>query len=130
MLTATKAELTEAVDGVQADVTSLGERITTAEEKLTPEAITLTVQENLKLGGANLIRQEGVSVGWVDDTGALVADEGYRASAYIPVTPGEDLIFQIWRDAPEGYTLWQCVTYFDSDLAYIDGSYSTQSDPD
>ena len=130
MLTATKAELTEAVDGVQADVTSLGERITTAEEKLTPEAITLTVQENLKLGGANLIRQEGVSVGWVDDTGALVADEGYRASAYIPVTPGEDLIFQIWRDAPEGYTLWQGVTYFDSDLAYIDGSYSTQSDPD
>lgn len=130
ILTATKAELTEAVEGVQADVTSLGERITTAEEKLTPEAITLTVQENLKLGGANLIRQEGVSVGWVDDTGALVADEGYRASAYIPVTPGEDLIFQIWRDAPDGYTLWQCVTYFDSDLAYIDGSYSTQSDPD
>lgn len=130
ILTATKAELTEAVEGVQADVTSLGERMSSAEAKLTPEAITLTVQENLKLGGANLIRQDGVSNGWVDFSGALVDEEGYRTSAYIPVTPGEALTFQLWRDASDGHSLWQGVTYFDADLAYISGSYSSQTVPD
>ena len=130
ILTATKAELTEAVEGVQADVTSLGERMSSAEAKLTPEAITLTVQENLKLGGANLIRQDGVSNGWVDFSGALVDEDGYRTSAYIPVTPGETLTFQLWRDASDGHSLWQGVTYFDADLAYISGSYSSQTVPD
>ena len=83
---------------------------------------------NLEIGGRNLIVERNVSNGWVNDSGTLINSSAYIATDYIPVTPGDTIVFQLW--SPSSKNSWIDDTYFDSDKNYItgyDGEYITSN---
>lgn len=88
-----------------------------------------TAVQDIQVGGRNLIVQSDTVVGWVNSSGIVTADNGYRASGYIPVTPGETLMFQLWM--PSSQRVWIDDTYFyDESKNYVggyDGEYITTS---
>lgn len=77
-----------------------------------------------KLVGLNLIQEADVSEGWINSSGVLQSDSGYRTSGYIPVSPGEEVTVQLWRDAV-GSKLWVGICYFNASKGYISGSYKS-----
>lgn len=74
---------------------------------------------NLEIGGRNLIVSNNVVNGYVDNKGAVISENGYKATDYIPVTTGDTLIFQLWSPTVE--RVWIDDTYFDSNKTYISG---------
>lgn len=75
--------------------------------------------DNLEIGGRNLIVERNISNGWVNSSGTLINDSNYIATDYIPVTPGDTIVFQLW--SPSSTKTWIDDTYFDSDKNYITG---------
>lgn len=75
--------------------------------------------DNLEIGGRNLIIQKNVVNGWVADSGTVASSSAYRASDYIPVSPGDTLIFQMWL--PSSIQVWIDDTYFDINKKYVTG---------
>ena len=73
--------------------------------------------DGVKVGGTNLIVQGRTSAGYVDYTGTLVALAGYRASDFIPVEPGAEIVFQEWAETAG--TLWRGAAYYDAEKAHI-----------
>lgn len=75
--------------------------------------------DNLEIGGRNLIVERNTSNGWVNSSGTLTNSSGYIATDYIPVTPGDTIVFQLW--SPSSKNSWIDDTYFDSDKNYVTG---------
>ena len=75
--------------------------------------------DNLEIGGRNLIVERNISNGWVNSSGTLNDSSNYMATDYIPVTPGDIIVFQLWT--PSSIKLWIDDTYFDSDKNYVTG---------
>lgn len=75
--------------------------------------------DNLEVGGRNLIVERNISNGWVNSSGTLINDSNYIATDYIPVTPGDTIVFQLW--SPSSKNSWIDDTYFDSDKNYVTG---------
>lgn len=75
--------------------------------------------DNLQIGGRNLIISNNAVDGYIYSTGSVISSNEYKASDYIPVTPGDILIFQLW--SPIVARVWIDDTYFDSDKNYITG---------
>lgn len=81
----------------------------------------------IAIGGRNLIVQKDAAIGWVNNTGTVTSDAGYKVSGYIPVTPGDVLIFQLWP--VNSQKLWIDDTYFSGEskeyIGGYDGEYIT-----
>ena len=75
--------------------------------------------EGIVVGGRNLIVSNNAVDGYVNSTGSVSGSDGYKATDYIPVTPGDILIFQLW--SPIVARVWIDDTYFDSDKNYVTG---------
>ena len=75
--------------------------------------------DNLEIGGRNLIISNNAVDGYVNSTGSVSGTGSYKATDYIPVTPGDILIFQLW--SPIVARVWIDDTYFDSDKNYVTG---------
>ena len=73
----------------------------------------------MEIGGRNLIISNNAVDGYVNSTGSVSGSDGYKATDYIPVTPGDILIFQLW--SPIVARVWIDDTYFDSDKNYVTG---------
>lgn len=135
-----------AADKAQADADALAVRVTTAETNITQNAEQIALRatktelsktdtkainaqtsadtanykiDNLEIGGRNLIISNNVVDGYVNSTGSVSGSDGYKATDYIPVTPGDILIFQLW--SPIVARVWIDDTYFDSDKNYVTG---------
>ena len=90
--------------------------------KYTDDSAALAAQtsiNNLEIGGRNLIVERNISNGWVNSSGTLTNSSGYIATDYIPVTPGDTIVFQLWT--PSSVRSWIDDTYFDSDKNYVTG---------
>ena len=74
---------------------------------------------NLEIGGRNLIVERNISNGWVNSSGTLINSSEYIATDYIPVTPGDTIVFQLW--SPSSKNSWIDDTYFDADKNYVTG---------
>ena len=136
----------EAADKAQADADALAVRVTTAETNITQNAEQIALRatktelsktdtkatnaqtsadtanskiDNLEIGGRNLIISNNAVDGYVNSTGSVSGSDGYKATDYIPVTPGDILIFQLW--SPIVARVWIDDTYFDSDKNYVTG---------
>lgn len=136
----------EAADKAQADADALAVRVTTAETNITQNAEQIALRatktelsktdtkatnaqtsadtanskiDNLQIGGRNLIISNNAVDGYVNSTGSVSGSDGYKATDYIPVTPGDILIFQLW--SPIVARVWIDDTYFDSDKNYVTG---------
>ena len=135
-----------AADKAQADADALAVRVTTAETNITQNAEQIALRatktelsktdtkatnaqtsadtanskiDNLEIGGRNLIISNNAVDGYVNSTGSVSGSDGYKATDYIPVTPGDILIFQLW--SPIVARVWIDDTYFDSDKNYVTG---------
>ena len=75
--------------------------------------------DNLQIGGRNLIISNNAVYGYVYSNGSVIGSDRYKATDYIPVTPGDILIFQLW--SPIVASVWIDDTYFDSDKNYVTG---------
>ena len=75
--------------------------------------------DNLEIGGRNLIVERNISNGWVNSSGTLNNSSEYMATDYIPVIPGDTIVFQLWT--PSSIKSWIDDTYFDSDKNYVTG---------
>lgn len=75
--------------------------------------------DNLQIGGRNLIIQKNVANGLINNNGTVSSASTYRASDYIPVSPGDTLIFQMWL--PSSIQVWIDDTYFDINKKYVTG---------
>lgn len=136
----------KAADKAQADADALAVRVTTAETNITQNAEQIALRatktelsktdtkatnaqstadtanykiDNLEIGGRNLIISNNAVDGYVNSTGSVSGSDGYKATDYIPVTPGDILIFQLW--SPIVARVWIDDTYFDSDKNYVTG---------
>lgn len=128
-----------AADKAQADADALKVRMTTAETNITQNSNEIALRatktevteakniantanskiDNLEIGGRNLIISNNAVDGYVNSTGSVSGSDGYKATDYIPVTPGDILIFQLW--SPIVARVWIDDTYFDSDKNYVTG---------
>ena len=79
----------------------------------------LNAVNNLEIGGRNLIVSNNVVNGWVNEKGTVTSDNDYKATDYIPVTPGDTITFQLWT--PSSARSWIDDTYFDSNKNYVTG---------
>lgn len=136
----------KAADKAQADADALAVRVTTAETNIAQNAEQISLRatktelsktdskatnaqtsadtanskiDNLEIGGRNLIISNNAVDGYVNSTGSVSGSDGYKATDYIPVTPGDILIFQLW--SPIVARVWIDDTYFDSDKNYVTG---------
>lgn len=75
--------------------------------------------DNLEIGGRNLIVNNNAVNGYVNSVGTIVVTSSYKASDYIPVSPGDTITFQLW--IPSSVESWIDDTYFDSDKNYVTG---------
>lgn len=73
----------------------------------------------IEIGGRNLIVSNNAVDGYVTSAGVIYSTPTYKASDYIPVTPGDTITFQLWT--PSSVKSWIDDTYFDSDKNYVTG---------
>lgn len=119
-----RTEIGKKADG--STVTELSKKTSKLEQNLdgfkTEVSKTYTTKtefDNLEIGGRNLIVSNNVVNGWVDRSGNVTSGNGYKATDYIPVTPGDAITFQLWT--PNSVQSWIDDTYFDSDKKYVTG---------
>lgn len=114
----------------QEDLAELTNKVTSNTTKIEQNADAIKLQankitetgnkiDNLEIGGRNLIISNNAVDGYVNSTGSVSGSDGYKATDYIPVTPGDILIFQLW--SPIVARVWIDDTYFDSDKNYVTG---------
>lgn len=114
----------------QKDLADLTNKVTSNTTKIEQNADAIKLQatkitetsnkiDNLQIGGRNLIISNNAVDGYVNSTGSVSGSDGYKATDYIPVTPGDILIFQLW--SPIVARVWIDDTYFDSDKNYVTG---------
>ena len=126
---ATDFTLTDRTASLVADYINLNGKVTfsgldsSAQNKINNAQSTANTAnskiDNLEIGGRNLIISDNAVNGWVNSTGSISSSNEYeyKATDYIPVTPGDILIFQLW--SPIVARVWIDDTYFDSDKNYI-----------
>lgn len=114
----------------QEDLADLTNKVTSNTTKIEQNADAIKLQankitetgnkiDNLEIGGRNLIISNNAVDGYVYSNGSVIGSDGYKATDYIPVTPGDILIFQLW--SPIVARVWIDDTYFDSDKNYVTG---------
>ncbi len=73
----------------------------------------------IQVGGRNLIVDTNMQAGYAGENGELVSDELYKVTDYIPVSPEEHYILQIWL--PTSTEIWFDDVYYKSDKTYLGG---------
>lgn len=128
---ATDFTLTDRTASLVADYINLNGKVTfsgldsSAQNKINTAQSTADTAnskiDNLEIGGRNLIISNNAVDGYVNNTGGVSSsiEYKYKATDYIPVTPGDILIFQLW--SPFAERVWIDDTYFDSDKNYVTG---------
>lgn len=126
---ATDFTLTDRTASLVADYINLNGKVTfsgldsSAQSKINTAQSTADTAnskiDNLQVGGRNLIISNNAVDGYVYSNGSVIRSDGYKATDYIPVTPGDILIFQLW--SPIAVRVWIDDTYFDSDKNYVTG---------
>lgn len=126
---ATNFTLTDRTASLVADYINLNGKVTfsgldsSAQSKINTAQSTADTAnskiDNLQIGGRNLIISNNAVYGWVNNSGSIISSNDYKATDYIPVTPGDILIFQLWSPIVARVRIDD--TYFDSDKNYVTG---------
>lgn len=119
-----QTDLADLTNKVSSNTTKIEQNADAIKLQATKITETSNKIDNLEIGGRNLIISNNAVDGYVNSTGSVSGSDGYKATDYIPVTPGDILIFQLW--SPIVARVWIDDTYFDSDKNYVtsyDGSW-------
>ena len=78
--------------------------------------------DDISIGGRNLIKTTDLTVGWIDDTGALRYtadwDKTFLTGEYISVDAGKEYMFQLfWTD--DNTEAWIVYAYYNSNKEFI-----------
>ena len=104
------------------DMGTLSSRVSTAEAKITDEAIINTVSSSLVIGSANLLVSSTAESGYINDAdGEVAASSGFYVSDYVTVEGSADYCLQLWKDNTDRY--WYGVHFYDSGKNYISNGY-------
>lgn len=116
-----QTDLADLTNKVSSNTTKIEQNADAIKLQATKITETSNKIDNLEIGGRNLIISNNAVDGYVNSNGNITASVNfpYKATDYIPVTPGDILIFQLW--CPIVTRVWIDDTYFDSDKNYLTG---------
>lgn len=121
-----QTDLADLTNKVSSNTTKIEQNADAIKLQATKITETSNKIDNLQIGGRNLIVNNNTVNGWVNNSGSIISSNEYKATDYIPVTPGDILIFQLW--SPIVARVWIDDTYFDSDKNYVTGNDVTGND--
>lgn len=127
-LAATKTEVTETLGGyytkkqTDAAITVKSNEIT---QTVSREYATKQEVKDIEIGGRNLYIVSSAVDGYLasDGSGVITAAGGItkeKTSGFIPVTPGDEMQFQVWVTTPSDSYVWYGYQFFNADQTPLD----------